>query len=73
MRFLIVDIRTNVPILSIQPFGNSEFDYAVKVRTMNVASHDDLQRMVSYQIKNLMLVVNVLNVNHYVKQAPFPL
>ena len=48
---LIVDIRTNVPILSIQPFGNSEFDYAVKVRTMNVASHDDLQRMVSYQIK----------------------
>ena len=45
---LIVDIRTNVPI---QPFGNSEFDYAVKVRTMNVASHEDLQRMVSYQIK----------------------
>lgn len=48
---LVVDVRTNVPILSIQPFGQSEFDYAVKVRTMNVASHDDLQRMVGYQIK----------------------
>lgn len=48
---LVVDVRTNVPILSIQPFGQSDFDYAVKVRTMNVASHDDLQRMVGYQIK----------------------
>lgn len=48
---LVVDVRTNVPILSIQPFGQSDFEYAVKVKTMNVASHDDLQRMVSYQIK----------------------
>ena len=42
---LVVDVRTNVPILSIQPFGKSDYDYAVKVRTMNVANHDDLQRM----------------------------
>lgn len=48
---LVVDIRTNVPILSIQPFDQSDFEYAVKVKTMNVAFHDDLQRMVSYQIK----------------------
>ena len=48
---LIIDIRTNVPILSIQPFGQSEYNYAVKVRTMNVADHDDLQRMVGYQIR----------------------
>lgn len=48
---LVVDLRTNVPILSIQPFGESDFEYAVKIRTMNVSSHDDLQRMVSYQIK----------------------
>ena len=48
---IVVDIRTNVPILSIQPFGQSEYDYAVKVRTMNVAEHDDLQRMVGYQIR----------------------
>lgn len=48
---VILDVRTKVPILSIQPFSQDGYDYAVKVRTMNVADHDDLQRMVSYQIK----------------------
>ena len=48
---LVVDVRTNVPILSIQPFGKSDYDYAVKVRTMNVANHDDLQRMAGYQVR----------------------
>lgn len=48
---VILDARTNVPILSIQPFSQDGYDYAVKVKTMNVADHDDLQRMVSYQIR----------------------
>lgn len=48
---LVLDSRTNVPILSLQPFGQDGFDYAVKVRTMNVADHEDLQRLVGYQIK----------------------
>lgn len=48
---LVLDVRTNVPILSIQPFGQDGYDYAVKVRTMNVADHEDLQRMVGYQIR----------------------
>lgn len=48
---LVLDIRTNVPILSLQPFGQDGYDYAVKVRTMNVADHDNLQRMVGYQIR----------------------
>ena len=48
---VILDVRSKVPILSIQPFSQDGYDYAVKVRTMNVADHDDLQRMVSYQIK----------------------
>lgn len=48
---IVLDSRTNVPILSLQPFGQEGYDYAVKVRTMNVADHDDLQRLVSYQIK----------------------
>ena len=48
---LVVDIRSNVPILSIQPFRQSDYEYAVKIRTMNVADHDDLQRMVGYQIR----------------------
>ena len=48
---IILDIKTNVPILSVQPFLQDGFDYAVKIKTMNVAKHDDLQRMVSYQVK----------------------
>lgn len=48
---IILDARTNVPILSIQPFNQDGYDYAVKVKTMNVADHDDLQRMVGYQIR----------------------
>ena len=48
---LVLDIRTNVPILSLQPFGQDGYDYAVKVRTMNVADHENLQRMVGYQIR----------------------
>ncbi len=48
---LVLDIRSNVPIISIQPFSQDGYDYAVKVRTMNVADHDDLQRMIGYQIR----------------------
>lgn len=48
---IVLDHRTNVPILSLQPFNQNEYDYAVKVRTMNVADHVELQRMVGYQIK----------------------
>ena len=48
---VVLDLATNVPILSIQPFNQSDYDYAVKIRTMNVESHDSLQRMVSYQIR----------------------
>jgi phosphoadenosine phosphosulfate reductase len=48
---IVVDIKTNVPILSVQPFSQGGYDYAVKVKTMNVAKHEDLQRMAGYQIK----------------------
>jgi len=48
---IVVDVETNIPILSIQPFINGEYEYAVKVVTMNVDKHDDLQRMVAYQVK----------------------
>jgi phosphoadenosine phosphosulfate reductase len=48
---LVLDLATNVPILSIQPFNQSDYDFAVKIRTMNVESHEALQRMVSYQIR----------------------
>ena len=48
---IVLDARTNVPILSIQPFSQDGYEYAVKVRTMNVEDHDDLQRMVGYQVR----------------------
>lgn len=48
---IIVDLATNIPIISIQPFSHEGYDYAVKVKTINVAKHDDLHRMVGYQIK----------------------
>ena len=48
---IVLDHRSNVPILAIQPFNQDGYDYAVKIRTMNVANHDDLQRMVAYQIR----------------------
>ena len=48
---IVLDARTNVPILSIQPFSQDGYEYAVKVRTMNVENHEDLQRKVAYQIR----------------------
>ena len=48
---LVLDAKTNVPILSIQPFSQDGYEHAVKVRTMNVKNHDALQRMVGYQIR----------------------
>lgn len=48
---IVIDVKTNVPILSIQPFSQNGYDYAVKIKTMNVAKHDDLQRMVGYQVR----------------------
>lgn len=48
---IILDLRSNVPIISIQPFAQAGFDHAVKIKTMNVANHKNLQRMISYQIR----------------------
>ena len=50
---IVLDSRTNVPILSIQPFEHDGYEHAIKVRTMNVADHDELQRMVGYQIRKI--------------------
>lgn len=50
---LVLDMKTNVPILSVQPFNQDGYLYAVKVKTMNVTAkyHEELQRKVSYQIR----------------------
>jgi phosphoadenosine phosphosulfate reductase len=48
---LVLDPKTNVPILSIQPFSLDGYEHAIKVRTMNVEDHDKLQQMASYQVR----------------------
>lgn len=48
---IVLDIKSMTPILSIQPFNQDNYEYAVKVKTLNVKSHDDLQRMVGYQVR----------------------
>lgn len=48
---LVLDVKSSVPILSIQPFSQDGYEYAVKIRTMNVADHEALQRMVGYQVR----------------------
>lgn len=48
---IILDLKTNIPIISIQPFSESEYKNSVKIVTMNVKKHDDLQRMISYQVR----------------------
>lgn len=48
---IVLDAKHNVPIISIQPFKQPGYDYSVKIKTMNVANHDDLQRMAGYQIR----------------------
>ena len=48
---LVLDIVTNVPILSIQPFRQDNYTEAVKIKTMNVKKHADLQRMAGYQVR----------------------
>ncbi len=53
---IIIDIKINMPILSIQPFSQDGYAYYVNIKTINVAKHEDLQRMVSYQAKNSTLI-----------------
>ena len=48
---IVVDVRTNIPVLAIQPFGKTDGEHAAKIKTLNVADHSALQRMVGYQIK----------------------
>jgi len=48
---IIIDEKTKVPIISIQPFTQEGYEHSVKIKTMNIKKHDELQRMMGYQIK----------------------
>ncbi len=47
---LVLDLKTNIPIISIQP-KSDEFEHSIKIKTLNVDNHDDLQRMIGYQVR----------------------
>lgn len=47
---LVLDVNTGIPIISIQS-KESDYEHSVKVKTLNVKSHDDLQRMIGYQVR----------------------
>ncbi len=48
---LVLEPKTKVPIIAVQPFNQEGFEHAVKIKTMNVSDHDDLQRKIGYQVK----------------------
>ena len=48
---IVLDIKTNTPIISVQPFNQENYEHSVKIRTMNVSNHEDLQRMIGYQVR----------------------
>jgi phosphoadenosine phosphosulfate reductase len=49
---LVLDKSTNIPIISVQPhIGINAEGYAIKIQTLNVVDHNDLHRMLGYQVK----------------------
>ena len=48
---LVLDPGTNVPILSIQPFTKDDYEFSVKIKTMNVANHEELHIKTAYQVR----------------------
>ncbi len=48
---LVLDLKTKVPIISIQPHSTSEYNYSVRIKTLNVQNHNRLHMMIGYQIR----------------------
>ena len=48
---IILDYKSKIPIISIQPFGKDAEGYSVKIKTINVSDHEALQKMIAYQVK----------------------
>lgn len=48
---IITDIKTGVPIISVQPFEQSGYEHSVKIKILNVKDYDKLQKMIAYQIR----------------------
>lgn len=48
---VVLDQKSKMPFLSLQPFGNSEYDYAVKVKMLNVSNPGQVRRKIEYQVR----------------------
>ncbi|NLD50823.1 MAG: phosphoadenosine phosphosulfate reductase family protein, partial [Clostridiaceae bacterium] len=46
---LVLHPRTNIPIISIQPYFASDYEHAVKIQTLNVDKHADIKRHDDFQ------------------------
>lgn len=66
---IIVDVQMKVPIISIQPFSQDGYDYAVKIKTMNVERHGELQRMIGYQVRKFNACRKCLKCESVCKQG----
>ena len=47
----ILEVKSKIPIVSIQPYHQDGYEYSVKIKTMNMKNHEDLQRMIGYQVR----------------------
>lgn len=48
---IIRDVRTMMQIISVQPFSQDGYEYAVKIKTVNVEDHEGLQQKIAYQVR----------------------
>jgi len=47
---VILDAVSNMPVLSLQPFSQSEYDNAIKIKVLDTARETELLRMSKYQV-----------------------
>lgn len=48
---IVVDLKSGMPIISVQPFYQGDYDFAVKVRTINTIDNQSLQKKIGYQVR----------------------
>lgn len=48
---IVLDQKSKMPILSIQPFGRSDYEHAVKIKLLNLSDHEKIRKKIEYQIR----------------------
>ncbi len=66
---LVLDPKSNVPIIAIQPFNQDGFEHAVKIKTMSAKDHEALQRRIGYQVKKFNACRKCLKCESVCKQG----